>query len=673
MSGRDQKLLGGGLRKIQPKLRMFAMANDDVNEIRADFASAVSLEFPREPVPAPEDAAPEPRTAGKVPKKELATPPVKHLSARVEVNTFVSHTMSAPDGPNRSGALETRRVKLNELADTADEDEVSFVEIGEALKRPDALVTSTRVRAPAAAARNIPGRDEGGRNVLIGIIDVGGFDFAHPDFLDGDGNTRWVRIWDQGQTGLRPPPEHFDFGSEITQTHMNDAIAASPTVGLPAWALEPQTQMQTSSHATHVASIAAGNRGVCRNAAIAGVLVDVPGEFFTDHRKSFYDSTRIALAVSYLVNLADELGLGLSINISLGTNGGGHDASNGACRWIDHLLATPGRSVCVAAGNAGQEAPTEPGDIGFTMGRIHTSGQVAARGLVSDIDWIVVGNGIADVSENELEIWYSGADRFSVSITPPGMPTIGPIGPQQYLQNHKLADGSMLSAYNELYHPANGANYIAIYLSPFLKEPPVVGVAPGLWRIRLHGDEVRDGRYHGWIERDDPRPTGLNGPQEFWNFPSFFAERSNVDNSSISSLACGMRIVAVANLDADAIAMNISSSQGPTRDGRAKPDVAAPGTDIVAANGFFGDGDSEWVAMTGTSMASPFVAGVAGLMIDAEPRLTAAQICGIIQRTSNPLPGRTFEWTDDAGYGVLNAAACVQEARTMNERERMDG
>jgi hypothetical protein len=252
------------------------------------------------------------------------------------------------------------------------------------------------------------------------------------------------------------------------------------------------------------------------------------------------------------------------------------------------------------------------------------------------------------------------------------MPTIGPIAPQQYVQNLQLPDGSMLSAYNELYNPANGANYIAIYLSPFLKQNPVIGVRPGLWRVRLHGEEVRDGRYHGWIERDDPRPHGMIGGQEFWNFPSFFAERSNVDASSVSSLACGQRIVSVANLDQAKTLINKSSSQGPTRDGRLKPDVAAPGTDIVAANGFAGEEDGEWIAMSGTSMASPHVAGVIGLMLEAEPKLTAAQICGIIQRTCNPLPGKTFAWADDAGYGVISAAECVREARAMATRTKLE-
>ena len=38
---------------------------------------------------------------------------------------------------------------------------------------------------------------EGAGDVLVGIIDVDGFDFAHPDFLAG-GETRFVAIWDQG-------------------------------------------------------------------------------------------------------------------------------------------------------------------------------------------------------------------------------------------------------------------------------------------------------------------------------------------------------------------------------------------------------------------------------------------------------------------------------------------
>lgn len=97
-----------------------------------------------------------------------------------------------------------------------------------------------------------------------------------------------------------------------------------------------------------------------RNAFLAGVLIDLPTEIALDRRKSFYDSTRVAHAVDHLINVANQLkeehdleDLPISINVSLGTNGGAHDASSGVSRWIDHRLSIPGRSVCIAAGNSG--------------------------------------------------------------------------------------------------------------------------------------------------------------------------------------------------------------------------------------------------------------------------------------------------------------------------------
>ena len=306
--------------------------------------------------------------------------------------------------------------------------------------------------------------------------------------------------------------------------------------------------------------------------------------------------------------------------------------------------------------------------MGFIMGRIHTSGHIPAAGLTRDIEWVVVGNTLLDISENELEIWYAPQDRFDISLRPPGGDWIGPIEPRQFLENQQLGDGTFLSIYNELYHPANGSNLLAVYLSPLFNDQAVLGVKAGTWTVRLHGREVRDGRYHGWIERDDPRKLGPVGPREAWSFPSFFTEGSNVDESSISSLGCSQRIIAVANLDAAAERINITSSEGPTRDGRTKPDIAAPGTDIVAASGFTGP-DDLWASMTGTSMASPYACGVAALMLAAQPKLTAAQIEAIMRRTARPLPGASFAWRKDAGYGVLDPAACVLEASRLFERK----
>lgn len=674
-----QPLLGSRFRKIQPKLRMVANGSQEVNEVRADFCPAVQMapRFALKSAQPPGQMLGEVAFAARDVKKEPKLGKLKELADDVRISVFVERDTAVSLGKSKNvtaerGRLATMELPVSELPKLAEQDSVVRIEMGETLKHPRPRISLATVSAPTAVQRQFGAN--GGTNVLIGIIDVDGFDFAHADFRDANSGTRFVSIWDQGGSN-RPPPNGFAFGSEITKAHMDAAIAASPTQSLAPQVLEPQSSMEHGSHGTHVASIAAGNRGVCRNAFLTGVLIDLPRADM-DRRKSFYDSTRIAHAVEYILNVAEQLRrqhhletLPVSINISLGTNGHAHDGSSAICRWLEHVLTTAGRSVTVAAGNTGQEGPESSDDIGFIMGRIHTSGRIAARGLDKDIDWVVVGNGAIDVSENEFEIWYGASDRFAVSVKPPGRDWIGPVQPGQFIENRQLTDMSFLSIYNEIYHPANGANYIGIYLSPFLSSSQVIGVTPGQWRVRLHGVDVRDGRYHGWIERDDPTKIGPVGQATAWRFPSFFTESSNVDDSSVSSLGCGEQILSVANLDEGRLKINISSSQGPTRDGRFKPDVAAPGTDIVAALGFNFDDDEQWIGMTGTSMASPFVCGVVGLMLAENPSLTASQIRGILQRTARPLPNADFNWRNDAGYGVIDPAACLAEVKQLSRVE----
>lgn len=684
----SQKPAKPGLPKMQPKLRMFANASAEVSVVRAEHAS--SLAVPSEQRRGidrvrGDNAIPERRKqlAGGAARGRLRAPSnaMAHvfieLRAHERTGERVKSTDDARDGDGRLPGESARRgnlvaatVKLSEIADLASRSEVVSVQLGDPLTRPTPVVAAPAVPRPPLSLRRFgnPRLHHQGRGVLIGIIDVEGFDFAHPDFCDG-GQTRFLAIWDQGGT-TRPPPQgdgpgKFCYGSEFLREHLQRAIDESEKVGLPPYELEPQSQMEPGSHGTHVASIVAGKRGVCPKAEIAAVLISLPKEDM-DPRKTFYDSTRVIHAVEYLLQLADDRKMPISINISLGTNGHAHDATSPASRWIDGALSVPGRCVCVAAGNAGQEMPAFEGDIGYMMGRIHTSGRLAARELYTDVEWVVVGNGVVDVSENELEIWYGAADRFAVSIKPPGGRWIGPVEPQQFKENYQLPDGSFVSIYNELYHPANGSNVIGIYLSPYLSRWGVVGVQAGDWVVRLHAREVRDGRFDGWIERDDPRRRGKVGDRETWSFPSFFSERSLVDESTVSSLACGHHVISVSNLDEAAERIAATSSQGPTRDGRPKPEVAAAGTRIVAARGF--DERDAWMSMSGTSMASPLVAGVAGLMLATNRTLTAAQVSGIIQRTARPLAGYDFTWRNDAGFGVINPGACLDEAAKANDR-----
>jgi subtilisin family serine protease len=664
--------------KLQPKLQMIANGSSEVNAVRAEQCAGLRVTSKKLLADvarrrAPSDAAAITADVARVPARGK----VSTIASNVEANVFVQLNEGMADAGDllgeraRKGDIVSGRIALSSLPTLVRDDRVAFVEIGEPLKAPTPLRSTDPVSAPSPAVRRFgtQAQHRWGADVLIGIIDVQGFDFSHPDFLDAQGHTRFVAIWDQDGGG-RPSPlasgTQLDYGAEFTADHLNAALRAAPRLGVPAYEIERQSQMAEGSHATHVTSIAAGNKGVCRRSLIAGVLIGLP-DADVDRRRSFYDSTRIADAVDYLVAVAARKRLRLSINVSLGTNGHAHDGSGAIGRWIDAAMSTPGRAVTVAAGNAGQERGETPDDIGWIMGRVHAKGRVPAAGLDADIEWVVTGNGIVDISENELELWFSPQDRFAVSIRPPGGDWIGPIEPRQFIENRQLNDDSFVSVYNELYHPANGANYIGIYLSPNLRAEPVIGVAAGTWTVRLHGREIRDGRYDGWIERDDPRPVDQIGPRQVWAFPSFFTERSTTDDSTVGSLGCGHRVLTVANLDAARNSINISSSQGPTRDGRTKPDVAAPGTNIVAAKGFSTDRE-QWIAMTGTSMASPFVCGVAGLMLAINPTLTAAQVEGIMRSTAKPLPGGSFVWCNDTGFGVIDPDRCLKEAELVASR-----
>lgn len=656
--------------KIQGKLRSIGRSSATVNAMRSAGNGALKVaESSEKPLEAqlqsfdPEESIKHNSVATRKLKKG------KNDAAReeIEVQGFAilrdaRDSLTNQVVKDQRGRICTFSGSLADIDKLADDKRVVAIKMADSLREPDATTegigTSSDTSRTADAA-HLADKHKYGKNILIGCIDVGGLDFAHKDFLDEQGKTRFVRIWDQGGTYHNPPNTgRFDYGSEIRAEDMNEAIWVSDQIGVPAHRIEPQSQMSRGSHATHVTSIAAGNSGICSKAKIAGVLLSLPKEDY-HRRRSFYDTTRVVDAVEYLLSLAEDLGVdAVTINISLGTNGGGHDDSAPMSRWIDQALTTPGRAVCVAAGNSGQEAPQHARDIGFVTGRIHTSGRLAATGLSNVINWVVVGNQIEDISENELEIWYEPQDRMSVQVQPPGGEWSTVIAPGEALRNQLLSDGTVLSVFSELYDSGNGCNKISIYLAPF-QGTPFVGITPGVWRVRLIGTQIRDGRYHGWIERDDPFKRGGT----VWQFPSFFTPDSNVDSHSISTLGCGARVIAVANYDRDNEQINISSSQGPTRDGRQKPDIAAPGTRIVAANGF--EDDADWTSKTGTSMASPYVAGAIGLMQATGAAeglaLTSAQLIGILRRTASPLPGHDFNWRNDTGFGAIDLKAALDE------------
>lgn len=114
----------------------------------------------------------------------------------------------------------------------------------------------------------------------------------------------------------------------------------------------------------------------------------------------------------------------------------------------------------------------------------------------------------------------------------------------------------------------------------------------------------------------------------------------------IASPASADAALAVANLTRDG-GVNETSCRGPRhRDGALKPEISAPGTDIVAARAAgtsLGEPvDDNYTAASGTSMATPHVAGTAALLAQRHPDWTGEQLRSHLIATADPQPAARF-------------------------------
>jgi serine protease AprX len=111
-----------------------------------------------------------------------------------------------------------------------------------------------------------------------------------------------------------------------------------------------------------------------------------------------------------------------------------------------------------------------------------------------------------------------------------------------------------------------------------------------------------------------------------------------------------------------------TSGRGPTADRRMKPDLVAAGYQITAARAGSATGSME---LTGSSMATPFVAGVCALMLAADPGLTPTQVKRLLKQTAVDFGPEG----DDVDYGAgrLDAFAAIRACEPPGEHEESEG
>ena len=522
-----------------------------------------------------------------------------------------------PDG----SAIVTGRVAIDRIEAVRADAAVRSLKASQ-LVRPqlEATTRTMRVRADLLPAGVKP---KGGAGAVVGIVDFGG-DFAHRNFRKANGKTRLLAIWNQA--GVAQADSPFNYGRLHTQQEIDAALLSSDPYAALGYGPRPDSPFERGSHGTHVMDIAAGNG---RGSGLVGVAPEADLVFVEASandiawqgpdvvKNSFGDSVQMLEAIRFIFDLAGDRPC--VVNLSLGTNGGPHDGSSLVEQGIDAMVSEkPNRAVVIAASNSQGDG-------------IHTSGQVPATGVVEDLVWRV-----RDQVGGEAEVWFSGAQRLELSlIGPDGTVVLDALQPGNTAEIADEQGKLAVFASSRLAEPNNGDNVLGVYLAP--------GLPGGDWMIRLRslgGDAVD---YHAWVERLDSAQSSFARP---------------VPTHTLGSISTGRLSIVVGSYDAHKTSLPISSfsSSGPTRDGREKPEISAPGGFVIAAHSRTGTGV---VRKSGTSMAAPAVTGLVALMLAEATRngvqLSINDIRAKLAAGAEKLPPAAGAW--DPRYGAGRASA----------------
>lgn len=477
----------------------------------------------------------------------------------------------------------------------------------EYMEKPKLLYFAVNVGRSASCLTALQSGTEGltGRGVITAVIDSG-IDFFHQDFRNEDGSTRILELWDQ-EKGI------------FTREEINEALLSEKR----SEALRQVPSSDLSGHGTAVAGIAAGNgresgglyRGVAWESPLLIVRLGLasPG--------NFPRTTQMMEALDYVARKAMELSMPAAVNLSFGNTYGSHDGTSLLETFIDSISGYGRMVICAGTGNEGTAG-------GHVSGRLKEGVEQSIELAVAEYE-----------TEFGLQIWKDYADDYEIILVTPSGEESGPVSRRLGLQTFRYRNTTVLLYYGE---PSPYSSSQEVYM---IFQPAENYVDSGIWTIRLVPVRLVTGRYDLWL----PSHNALNTATEFLT-PN--PERT----LTIPSTARGLISVGAYN---DSYQSYAAFSGRGGEGGGTKPDLVAPGIDIVAPRA--GGGYEE---VTGTSFAAPFVTGSAALLMEwgiirgNDPYLYGEKVKAYLRRGARQLPGYEVFPNLQVGYGAL----CVKDS-----------
>lgn len=519
-----------------------------------------------------------------------------------------------------------------------------------------------------------------GKGVVAGVMDIG-FDFTHPAFRNSDGTSRIKWFWDP------MAPDATNDGLGMVYSTPAEVLAARFC-----------TNADSENHGSHVLGSLAGCGldgryvGMAPEADIMGAYIPLGHytdrflerlrEYILSHREdyTFIDDEIINVELSSVVELvelynifkaADAAGEPCVVNWSFGKTPFFFDDTT-LYEEVFNQLVGPGHIVVAAAGNNGHQKTYLKKEAGTAL---------------------------------EQDVYYSATTGDFVFFlrTEPEEPafmfglTFDGIADTLFVSTHRILEAVAMKEELTYNTPEMQVSFEAerdaydklVYAAVINPTDSFMNV------IRKDENTVE---MHGKLLIDAPAQVDMMGYESTVRFSA-----ENVLNSrgcqivTIGFPGCLERVITVGAMHQRTSFTNILNQQetylpigseeghltsfsscGPTLNGRIKPDVVAPGHNILSVyNSFYVSEDIESInretaykseafgkeyaiwAMSGTSMACPITAGVIALWLQAKPDLTPEDILGVIERTSHQ-PEPEFSGTDKNiyyGWGEIDAYA----------------
>ena len=563
-----------------------------------------------------------------------------------------------------NGSLAIASIPLNQLSALSLSPSIVRIEAG---KRSQALmdttniiVSSDKVHAGLALLHGYTGK-----GVVVGVQDIG-FDLTHPNFFSADmSRYRIGAMWDQLATdtlGSTLPVGRDYVGRDtlLALGHPRDGF------------------IQT--HGTHTAGIAAGSgaegggvmspyRGVAydselcfvANATTEDASLIAPADYYK------YTYALDALGFKYIFDYAKARQKPCVISFSEGAREDFHGDDQLYYEMLDSLSG-PGRIIVSSAGNDGQKLNYARKPVGMASAGLFISSPRTTMSMTTrasgDFTFL-------------LTFYPSGQAPVTRSYTLSALLSAADSTIKDSLLIDTVSFHITAAAYADSYGTGLTAADWVITSSSRLSLLPISvelkGSSADVELYRVSGEFVHNAINPSLSAGDNTH--SINSP------------------SSAPSVICvgatGYRTWFVNYLGETKVYNNGTggvrtpfSAVGPTWDGRIKPDVMAPGQNIISSySTFFISNPANagfplssdirhftyngrtyaWMSNGGTSMASPVVAGVIALWLQACPTLTAHDCIDIFSTTCHRYdPSLTYP-NNLYGYGEIDAYAGLQE------------